>query len=101
MLLLLWTAVDLSSASLCALDNEAQDVVPFAADAQLQDGELPLAPVPAPPAHIDDCFCCSHCVEVQPFAPAMVVMTVGERRPPLFVAVPRPFGSPLYHPPLV
>ena len=100
MLLLLWTAADLSNASLCALDNEGQEVVSLSAHATLSDGSDAPAPDQTPQRHIDDCFCCSHCVDVQAFAPSTLVMPVELQRTPLVLAAPRLFGSPLYHPPL-
>lgn len=100
MLLLLWTAADLSNASLCALDNEGEDVVSFSAQATLSDGSDAPAPGQTPQRHIDDCFCCSHCVDLQAFAPAILVMPVELQRTPLVLAAARLFGSPLYHPPL-
>lgn len=103
MLLLLWTATDLSNASLCALDNEGKNAVSFGANATLSDdSDSSDAPAPdqTPQRHIDDCFCCSHCVEHQAFARAAVVMPVKMQRPPMVLAAPRLFGSPIYHPPL-
>jgi hypothetical protein len=100
MLLLLWTAADLSNASLCALDNEGTEAVSLSA-ITVRSGTSD-APVPdkTPQQHIDDCFCCSHCVDVKAFTPATVVMPVELQRTPLVLAAPRLFGAPLYHPPL-
>ncbi|MEX1129831.1 MAG: hypothetical protein WEB50_14775 [Vicinamibacterales bacterium] len=100
MLLLLWTAADLSNASLCALDTEGEYAVSFSARATLSGGSDAPAPDQTPQRHIDDCFCCSHCVDVQAFAPATLVMPVALQRTPLDLAAPRLFGSPLYRPPL-
>lgn len=100
MLLLLWTATDLSNASLCALDNEGKDAVSLGANATLSDSSNAPAPDQAPQRHIDDCFCCSHCVEYQAFARAALVTPVKMQRPPMVLAAPRLFGSPIYHPPL-
>ena len=58
--ILAWTAADLSNSSLCALDQEgfpspveqsSQDQLPFGSEA----------------IHFDDCFCCSHCVRPSVF----------------------------------
>lgn len=100
MLLLLWTAADLSNASLCALDNEGKNAVSFSAFATLSDASDAPAPDQTPQQHIDDCFCCSHCVDVHAFAPATVVMPVKLQRTPLVLAAPRLSGAPLYHPPI-
>ena len=100
MILLLWTAADLTNASLCALENEATGFSSVGTTAtQIVDTSSSQAPVPAPP-HIDDCFCCSHCVDVQVLLPATLVMPVDLQQTPLILAAPRIFGSPLYHPPL-
>ena len=99
MLLLLWTAADLSNASLCALDNEGQPMQVSAEHGSLASSDAQV-PDPTPARHIDDCFCCSHCVEHQVFAPGAVVMPMKMQRAPLVLAAPRLFGSPLYHPPL-
>ena len=100
MLLLLWTAADLSNSSLCALDSEGTDAVSSSTHEPLSAGSNAPAPVQTPERHIDDCFCCSHCVDVQTFAPAILVMAVELQRTPLVLAAPRLFGAPLYHPPL-
>ena len=97
MLLLLWTATDLSNASLCALDNE--DASPVQASVMLADGSASHLPV-QPVQHIDDCFCCSHCIDVQAVILATVAMRVDLKRARLDLFAPHIFGSPLYHPPL-
>ena len=56
--LLSWTAVDLANASLCAVDSDGLEQSDAALTAQEAD---PIAP-PASP--VDDCFCCSHSVDV-------------------------------------
>ena len=102
--ILLWTAIDLSNSSLCALDNEgaASSTVatPATAGAAVLDGGSSSSVPPAQSPHIDDCFCCSHCVEVAGLAPAHAATIAGSLKMPLVLAVPRLFGSPLYHPPL-
>jgi len=99
--ILIWTAADLTNASLCALDSDELGAA-YAASLSptLSSGTTERAPSqPAP--HIDDCFCCSHCVDMQVRVPAVVAEPVARREPPLDVAVPHGFGFPLYHPPLV
>ena len=99
MLLLLWTAADLSNASLCALDNEGEPMQLSTEHASLDSSDAQV-PDQTPQRHIDDCFCCSHCVDVRVCAPATLVMPVELQRPPQVFAAPRLFGAPLYHPPL-
>jgi len=99
LVLLLWTAADLSNASLCALDNERTAPLAGSTGATLQDGSTRQIPA-RPFQHIDDCFCCSHCVDVQAFSPVAVSMPLDTPHPVSVLAAPRIFGSPLYHPPL-
>ena len=99
LILLLWTAADLTNTSLCALENEDIGFDSVGTTATLIDSPSSQAPVPAPP-HIDDCFCCSHCVDVKVLSPATLAMPVDLQHMPLVLASPRIFGSPLYHPPL-
>lgn len=101
--MLLWTAADLANSGLCALENEdPRSTAPAApgASALDQDAGNRIPPRPARP-HIDDCFCCSHCVELHDLVPALVSLPVDREVPPLVLAAPRHFGSRLYHPPLV
>lgn len=101
LILLLWTAADLTNASLCALENESTGFSSGGAAAtQIADTSSSQAPVPTP-SHIDDCFCCSHCVDVQVLSPAPLALPLDLEHTPLVLAAPRIFGSPLYHPPLV
>ena len=60
-LLLAWTAADLTNASLCALDNEGTAPAtagPTSPASTMDDGTTQRAPEPASP-HLDDCICCS------------------------------------------
>ena len=103
MLLLMWTAVDIAAPGLCALERE--DDFSIVADADkaatvvTTDASLPDDPS-TPPLHVDDCFCCSHCVDlsrhVMMFSPAgdvecdaIVMLRLVDHIPP-----------PPYHPPL-
>ena len=104
--ILLWTAVDLSNASLCALENESGGsrygaglLTPQSA-ALLEDGSTSSVP-PAPAPHIDDCFCCSHCVEFAGLAPGHPATIIEGQKAPVVLAAVRIFGAPLYHPPQV
>lgn len=101
MTLLLWTAADLTNASICALDSDEFGGSPSGESTDAMNA-LPTNPRPAQPTpHIDDCFCCSHCVEVAVLVPAIVGESIARREPPLDAAAPDSFGFPLYHPPLV
>lgn len=54
---LTWTVVDLTNSSLCALDQEGSQQACTAVAPHFCD-----VPPSSAPVHIDDCFCCSHCV---------------------------------------
>lgn len=99
LLLLIWTAADLSNASLCALDNDTASTIAVSQSASLNEAPSP-PPAPAQPPHVDDCFCCSHCVELQVVARPTVANSTPVQDAPLVLAALRTFGSPLYHPPL-
>src|SRR5690348_16402644 len=62
MALLLWTAVDLANANACSLDNEG---LPGTTQASQLISAGSSTTLPTDLAHVDDCFCCSHCVNVQ------------------------------------
>jgi hypothetical protein len=99
--ILIWTAADLTNASLCALDSDELGGA-FSREYALTVNADTTDPAPSQPSnHIDDCFCCSHCVDMQVLVPAVVAEPVTRREPPLDVAAPHGFGFPLYHPPLV
>lgn len=101
MILLLWTGADLTNASLCALDSD-QIGATFSREYALTVSAESTNPTPSQPSHhIDDCFCCSHCVDVQVLVPSVVAELITRREAPFDVAVPHGFGFPLYHPPLV
>lgn len=99
-LLLLWTAADLISPSLCGLEVEARQTT---ASAALTEGFAsgPAGPPPAVPRQIEDCFCCSHCVDVPPAAREPKA-TIGDLKhePAPCPRKPRNVGDPHYHPPL-
>ena len=98
--ILLWTAADLSNANLCALDKE--DGVPNGGAVGLfltfGDSSAPQVP-PSVPAHVDDCFCCSHCVEVTALVVPDARSVAMQSEIPFVAGAARTFGSPLYHPP--
>lgn len=99
MILLLWTVADLSNSSLCALESEGAGA--FTAASSAPGGSVVTTKVPSQtPTHIDDCFCCSHCVDVQAPSLLKVAIAVDLERSPVVVAAPSAFASSLYHPPL-
>jgi len=57
-LFLSWTAVDLANASLCAVDS---DRLGQSDGAMADHATDPISPPTSP---VDDCFCCSHSVDV-------------------------------------
>ena len=59
LVMLAWVAVDLADTGLCALDKR-----PLAVAASLAALDARANPPLAPVNLIDDCFCCSHCVDV-------------------------------------
>jgi hypothetical protein len=108
--LLLWTAIDMMAPGLCALEREHDDVAVAAAVAEaVETAGVParLAPNEAlPPGdstsapHVDDCFCCSHCVDVWRLdavaAPADLIQRFVVHEQRVVDNVP----PPPYHPPL-
>ena len=98
--ILSWTIVDLSNASLCAQDRSDG---PMASTAlSLSIGVDSRTSVPQTPvSQIDDCFCCSHVVDVatvqpdaRPIQSSLLVPTPASVKPHLF-------GRSLFHPPLL
>ena len=93
--ILLWTAIDLANASACSLDNESLPASTHASTI----AAVPASPDGTAPAHVDDCFCCSHCVNVQ----TLVIPDVSDRGASSYL--PPQQNSPLllassyYHPP--
>ena len=94
--LLAWVAVDLGVPNLCALEREQGFAISGSSTAVAPDdgGGIPIAP-----PHVDDCFCCSHCVDVTQVSGATAPPLADTRvvLPP--AAIPFPFGLSLYHPP--
>ena len=99
--LLLWTAIDMMAPGLCALEREHDDAAVAAGAAGAAFAQaLPPADDSTSVPHVDDCFCCSHCVDMWRLdavaAPADLVQhfVMHERR-----AVDN-VPPPPYHPPL-
>ena len=93
--LLLWTAVDLADAGACALDQEQ-----FGGSTAASVQSIPTAAEHGSgPFHVDDCFCCSHCVDVD----AVVVLpAISSMLQPVCATCaknPRARAFPLFHPP--
>ena len=87
-LLLLLVSLDLSNPALCALDTEKG-----ATAGTESDHESPRAP------HVDDCFCCSHCVDVTAVAAPAGLLFVTTPRVWWLPAEPFPAIYPPFHPP--
>jgi hypothetical protein len=95
LVLLLWTAVDLADINACALDNLGIGRSGSAAGV--------IAPTDAmaatPAAHVDDCFCCSACVEPRPISAPLEtpgIAVLYEHTSTSFVSL---LGNSLFHPP--
>ena len=96
LLLLALVALDLGNPSLCALD-QAAPLMPVSAatlDQRPTDDSGPAGPV-----HIDDCFCCSHCVDVSSIAAPSPLAWAASDLPLPRDRAPFTTASPLYHPP--
>lgn len=82
LLLLCQTALDLANPALCALDADEFAPVGVAAGTLVLTAATSAAhPGPADAAeHVDDCFCCSGCVEAQQIFHVLPV-TPAARKP--------------------
>ncbi len=94
--LLAWVALDLGVPSLCALDREGQSTPLSSTAIYTPAGDNGM---PDQSVHIDDCFCCSHCVNVASVSDIATPLLVDNRSLPpltrsLFLA-----AYPPYHPP--
>ena len=94
--LLAWAAVDLGVPSVCALDRENR---PAALSAHVVTVPLGDDASPNQPGHIDDCFCCSHCVNVSPLTAVLAPFVGGTLVALLPISSPHSAGYPSYHPP--
>jgi hypothetical protein len=97
--LLVWTVVDLTNVGLCALDNENPVGTPAATMTMraVDDAGVPGSGEPAP--HIDDCFCCSRCVEASQTVGWDGVDFVTRRVRVCPDRLPMPDHASVYHPP--
>lgn len=94
LLLLAWTAADLTNAALCTLDSG-----PLSAARNMSTSDSDGRPSQTVPPHIDDCFCCSHCVDVALHLP--LFESSFEARAVVYTLPHPPLAPPLlpYHPP--
>lgn len=82
-LLLLWTAADIVNAQMCASDQQR---LPFAAVLHVDDSSAPGQI----PYSVDDCFCCSHTVQiatVQVSTPALLPRERTAEPKPVFHSI--------------
>jgi hypothetical protein len=97
-ILLVWTALDLSAYQLCALDR--MDEVGSFSDARRDATDTPREPSFPSSPHVDDCFCCSPCVDVGHVQPALVAAGLTPALTSMVDArAPRSAGRSLFHPP--
>lgn len=95
--LLIQTGLDLSNTAFCSLDS--QPLLPLAsadATAARPDGS-PSQPANAP--HVDDCFCCSACIDVQAVSQPVTVVLVSPAASTLPSRHVPTLSRLLYHPP--
>lgn len=92
--------MDLTSPSLCALDNEGASQAIASDETGIHASGAPASRLPVLPPHIDDCFCCSHCVDVPAKVPELQTSVVDLEHESLVPSPPRGVNFPLYHPPL-
>ena len=82
-LLLLWTAADIVNAQMCASDQQ-----PLPTASVLRVGDSPASG--QIPASVDDCFCCSHTVQiatVQVSTPALLPRERTAEPEPVFHSI--------------
>jgi len=98
--LVLWAGVDMTNPSLCALDNERATCAPVSRTMLKADWRAHPDGNAARP-HIDDCFCCSHCLEPGQIVAPDAVTALADRLPAV-ATQPRFQDLPaVYHPPLL
>ena len=97
--LLTWAAVDMTNPGLCALDNERATCAPVSRTMLRSDWSAHPGGEAARP-HIDDCFCCSHCLEPGQIVAPGEVTALADRLPATASRLPFRDGTGLYHPPL-
>ena len=108
--LLAWTAADLTADvmgfDLCVLEEEQaheggfhdeEKHVPSSMLAGATPASSPGTPAQAP--HVDDCFCCSHCVEPTSLTPPMTLSLAERREPARRLGFIEDRANDLFHPP--
>ena len=94
--LLAWTALDLANSNLCALDAASQPVSLRQTSDRLAASR---ADPGAPTFGADDCFCCSHCVDISHALTRPARIQLAHPAPELREFAPSGSGHTLYHPP--
>lgn len=94
-----WTAVDLGVPSVCALDQEDESLKIHSSSERVAPASTPHDGTPEAPVHVDDCFCCSHCVNVTAIHTPATLALVGTDVALPSDSVPVAAGYPPYHPP--
>lgn len=100
LVILAWTALDLTNSALCALEQEqfspsAGDNFAFSISLESEGTVPPIQ------NHVDDCFCCSHCVTVVDVTPASWQSALARRASVVPVSTPVLRTFPVYHPPQI
>ena len=95
--LLAWTALDLTAPSLCALEADVER--PGSGHAAITAAASTPPGAPVEEAHVDDCFCCSHCVEPTAVPAPSGLQFVVNRYRTLPDGIPPSPVLQLYHPP--
>ena len=103
LVLLFQTGLDLSNAALCALDAERFGLAGRASSTLASSGDFgdegSQPSQPAKPGHVDDCFCCSPCVDAEPIAQPVMVAVVAAAEDDLPVKHVPLLPTFLFHPP--
>lgn len=85
--------------NLCALDHEGAAWADGTGDKTIAASDpAPSAPLAA--THVDDCFCCSHCVDIQQISAQYRCTSVSWVPLSQPVQPPRIFATAVYRPPL-
>jgi hypothetical protein len=96
LIVLAWTALDLSNVGVCLLDAVE---VRVGGEAVLSSAG-PGSTSDAVPPHVDDCFCCSHCVDLPSVGVLNAPIERGEAESAR-VASPTTTDGTFYHPPKI
>ncbi|MEQ1760090.1 MAG: hypothetical protein ABL986_17370 [Vicinamibacterales bacterium] len=94
--ILSWVAVDLGAPSVCALDQD--ELFASIASTRVQAAGQDTGTEGAA-GHVDDCFCCSHCVDVSLLSVATAPPLADARLVLPLALAPLSSAFPPYHPP--